>query len=136
MGNSAEHANDDELPLLSEPEVIPEVPQSQDIPVATAEAEVSLAGTSAPLLTNPSMTDVAISIPQMPNGTSDLQDTKTRNNGMSNASEQNARNNAPSTRGWGRSRAALSRCSSRATNSQSQNMSLRAQRTPSRKGRP
>ena len=50
---SFEPANDYEFPFLSESEVIPEVPQSQDIPVATGEAEVSLAGTSAPLLTNP-----------------------------------------------------------------------------------
>ena len=42
----------------------------------------------------------------------------------------------PSTRSRGRSRAALSRCSTRATNSQSQNVSVRAQSTPSRRGRP
>ena len=59
---SFEPADDYELPFLSESEVIPEVPQSQDIPVATGEAEVSLAGTSAPLLTNPTLTDVPISI--------------------------------------------------------------------------
>ena len=53
------------------------------MPVATAEAEVSLAGTSAHLLTNPSLTKMPISIPQLSDGTSDLQDTETRNNGIS-----------------------------------------------------
>ena len=133
---SFEPANDYEPPFLSEPEVIPEVPQSQDIPVATEEAEVSLAGTSAPLLTNPKLTDVSISIPQLPNGTSNLQNTETRDTELSNTNEPTARNNVPSTRGRGRSRAALSRCSTRATNSRSQNVSVRAQRTPSRTGRP
>ena len=133
---SLEPANDYELPFLSESEVIPEVPQSQDIPVATGEAEVSLAGTSAPLLTNPTLTDVPISIPQLPNGTSNLQNTETRDTELSNTNEPTARNNVPSTRGRGRSRAALSRCSTRATNSWSQNVSVRAQRTPSRRGRP
>ena len=132
---SFEPANDYELPFLSESEVIPEVPQSQDIPVATGEAEVSLAGTSAPLLTNPTLTDVPISIPQLPNGTSNLQNTETRDTELSNTNEPTARNNVPSTRGRGRSRAALSRCSTRATNSRSQNVSVRAQRTPSRRGR-
>ena len=133
---SFEPANDYELPFLSESEVIPEVPQSQDIPVATEEAEVSLAGTSAPLLTNPTLTDVPISIPQLPNGTSNLQNTETRDTELSNTNEPTARNNVPSTRGRGRSRAALSHCSTRATNSRSQNVSVRAQRTPSRRGRP
>ena len=116
---SFEPANDHELPFLSESEVILEVPQSQDIPVATGEAEVSLAGTSAPLLTNPTLTDVPISIPQLPNGTSNLQNTETRDTESSNTNEPTARNNVPSTRGRGRSRAALSRCSTRATNSRS-----------------
>ena len=133
---SFEPANDYELPFLSESEVIPEVPQSQDIPVATGEAEVSLAGTSAPLLRNPTLTDVPISIPQLPNGTSNLQNTETRDTELSNTNEPSARNNVPSTRGRGRSPAALSRCSTRATNSRSMNVSVRAQRTPSRRGRP
>ena len=133
---SFEPANDYELPFLSESGVIPEVPQSQDIPVATGEAEVSLAGTSAPLLTKPTLMDVPISIPQLPNGTSKLQNTETRDTELSNTNEPTARNNVPSTRGRGRSRAALSRCSTRATNSRSQNVSVRAQRTPSRRGRP
>ena len=133
---SFEPANDYELPFLSESEVIPEVPQSQDIPVATGEAEVSLAGTSDPMLTNPTLTDVPISFPQLPNGTSKLQNTETRDTELSNTNEPTARNNVPSKRGRGRSRAALSRCSTRATNSPSQNVSVRAQRTPSRRGRP
>ena len=45
---STDPANDDKLLLFPEPENFPEVPQSQDAPVATAEDEVSLAGTSAP----------------------------------------------------------------------------------------
>ena len=105
-------------------------------PVATGEAGASLAGTSAPLLTNPTLTDVSISIPQLPNGTSNLQNTETRDTELSNTNEPIARNNVPSTRGRGRSRAALSRCSTRATNFRSQNVSVRAQRTPSRRGRP
>ena len=133
---SFEPANDYEFPFLSESEVLPEVPQSQEIPVATGEAEVSLAGTSAPLLTNPTLTDVPIGIPQLPNGTSNLQNTETRDTELSNTNEPTARNNVPSTRGRGRSRAALCRCSTRATNSRSQNVSVCAQRTPSRRGRP
>ena len=134
---SFEPANDypSKLPFLSESEVILEVSQSQDIPLATGEAEVSLAGASAPLLTNPTLTDVPIGIPQLPNGTSNLQNTETRDTELSNTNEPTARINVPSTRGRGRSRAALSRCSTRATNSRSQNVSLRAQRTPSCRGR-
>ena len=79
---------------------------------------------------------MSISIPQLPNGTSNLQNTETRDTELSKTNEPTARNNVPSTRGRGRSRAALSRCSTRATNSRSQNVSVRAQRTPSRRGRP
>ena len=86
-------------------------------------------------MTNPTLTDVPISIPQLPNGTSNLQNTETRDTELSNTNEPTARNNVPGTRDRGRSRAALSRCSTRATNSQSQNVSVRAQRTPNRRGR-
>ena len=92
-------------------------------------------GTSAPLLTNPSLTDLPISIPQLPNDTSNLQDTEARNTRLPSTNEQAARNNLSSTRGRGRWRAVLSR-STRATKSQSHHMRLRAQRTPVRRGRP
>ena len=36
---SSEPANNNELPLFSEPEVIPELSQTQDISTTTAEAE-------------------------------------------------------------------------------------------------
>ena len=65
----------DQLPFFSEPEIIPDAAQTQDASTATAEAEVSLAGTSAPLLTNPSLTDVPVSVPPLPDGISKLQDT-------------------------------------------------------------
>ena len=50
---SPELTNNHELPLFSEPEMVPELSQTEDVPTTTAEAEVSLAGTSAPLSTNP-----------------------------------------------------------------------------------
>ena len=131
---SFEPASDYELPFLSESEVIPKVPQSQDIAVATGEAEVSLVGSSAPLMTKPTLTDVPIGIPHLPNGTSNLQNTETRDTESSNTNEPTARNNGPRFRG--KSRAALSRCSTRATSSRSQNVSVCAPRTPSRRGRP
>ena len=77
---SHEPANND-LPLFSQLGVIPEFPriptesQTQDVPTATAEAEVSLADTSAPLLTNPSLTDVQVTVPPLPDGTFNLQNT-------------------------------------------------------------
>ena len=67
---SPEPANDDDLPLFAQHGVFPELSQTQDVSAPTAEAEVSLAGTSAPLLTNPSLTDVPIIIPPLPHGTS------------------------------------------------------------------
>ena len=70
---SPEPANNDELPLFSEREVIPDLSQTQDVPTTTAEAEVSLAGTSAPLLTNPSLTDMPVNVPPLPDVTSNLQ---------------------------------------------------------------
>ena len=77
---SPEAAYDDGLPLFSQHGVVPEVPQTQEVS-RTSEAEESLAVTSAPLLTNPSLTDMPISIPQLPNDTSNLQDTEARNTG-------------------------------------------------------
>ena len=75
-----------------------------------------------------------VSIPQLPNGTSNLQDVETRNTALSNTNEPTARNNVPSTRGQ------IASCSISSfdtnKNSQSQKMHLRAQRTPSRSGRP
>ena len=97
-----EPAYDDGLPLFSQHVVVPEVPQTQEVST-TPEAEESLAGTSAPLLTNPSMTEMPISIPQLPNDTSNPQDTGARNTGLPKTNKQPARNNLPSTRGWGRS---------------------------------
>ena len=95
-----------------------------------------LAGTSAPLMTNPSLTDGPISFPQLLNALSNLQNTENPDTGLSNNNEPTARNTVPSsTRGRFRLPAALSRCSTRATTSQSQHMRLRAQRTPSRRGR-
>ena len=91
----------------------------QDVPTATAEAEVAQEGTSAPLLTNPSLTDVPVSIPPLPDGTFTLQDTEARNSGLSSTDELVARHNVPSMRGRGRQRATLSR-STQATNSQYQ----------------
>ena len=133
---SPEPANGYEQPLFSQNEVIPEVSQLQDFPVTTAESEISLTGTSTPLVTNPSLTDVQISIEPLPDGTSNFQDTEARNTGLSSTNEQATRSNFPSTRGRGGSRAALSRCSTRATSSQSQHMRLGALRTPVRRGRP
>ena len=73
----------DQLPFFSEPEIIPDAAQTQDASTATAEAEVSLAGTSAPLLTNPSLTDVPVSVPPLPDGISKLQDIETSNTELS-----------------------------------------------------
>ena len=95
---SLEPANDDELPSFPERELIPGVCQSEDVPVATAEAKVSLAGTSAPLLQNPPVTDVHVSITPLRNGISNLQDTETRNTGLSKTNEPTPGNNSPSTR--------------------------------------
>ena len=58
-----EHANDSELQKFSEYEI-------QDAPIASAEAEMSNTGSSAPILTNPCITEVPISIPILPSGTS------------------------------------------------------------------
>ena len=80
---SPEPANSDGLPLFSEPETIPQVSQSQDISTATTEAEVSLAGTSASLVTDPSLTDVPVNDPALPDGISNLRDTEARNTGPS-----------------------------------------------------
>ena len=80
---SHELAINNQLPLFSEPEVILDAAQTQDASTATAEEEVSLAGTSAPLLTNPSLTDVPVSLPPLPDGISDLQDTETSNTELS-----------------------------------------------------
>ena len=51
---------------------------------------MSLAGTSAPLLTNPSSTDVPVNIPPLPVGIANLQETETRNTGLSNTDELTA----------------------------------------------
>ena len=64
---SAEFAKDVELPLFFEHDFIPEVSQTQDNPTVTPEVEVSLAVTSAPLLTNRSFTDVSNIIPKLLN---------------------------------------------------------------------
>ena len=103
---SPEPAINDKLPLFSEPEIIPDAAQTQDASTATAEAEVSLAGTSAPLLTNPSWTDVPVSVPPMPDGISNLQDTETSNTELFGSDEPAARHNVPSTRDRGRPGAA------------------------------
>ena len=113
----------------------PDAAQTQDASTAAAEAEVSLAGTSAPLLTNPSLTDVPVSVPPLPDGISNLQDTETNNTELSGSDEPAARYNVPSTRNRGRLRAALSRGSTRRTPSQYQDLRSRAQRQ-GRRGRP
>ena len=132
---SLESAIIDQLPLLSEPEYFPDAPQTQEAPRATVEAEVSLAGTSAPLLTNPSFTDMPVSIPPLPDGISNLQETEARNTELSGSDEPAARYNVPSTCDRGRPRAALSRGSRRGTPSQSQHLRSCAQRQ-GRRGRP
>ena len=95
-------ANKDELPFFCEPENVPELSQTEDVPTTTAEAEKSLAGTSAPLLTNPSLTDVPVNILPLPDSTANLQETETRNTGLSNTGELAARHSVPITRGRGR----------------------------------
>ena len=124
---SHEPAINDQLPVVSEPGVIPHAAQTQDASTATVEAEVSLAGTSAPFLTNPSLTDVPVSVPPLPDGTSNLQDTETSNTELSGSDEPGARYNVPSTRDRVRPRAALSRGSTRGTPSQYQDLRSRAQ---------
>ena len=128
-------AFNDQLPLFSEPEVIPDAAQTQDASTATTEAQVSLAGTSAPLLTNPSLTDVPVSVPPLPDGISNLQDTETSNTELSGSDEPAAWYNVHSTRNRGRPRAALSRGSTRSTPSHCQDLRSRAQRQVHR-GRP
>ena len=118
-------AINDQLPLFSEPEIIPDAAQTQDASTATAGAEVSLAGTSAPLLTNPSLTDVPVSVPPLPDGISNLQDTETSNTMLSGSNEPAARYNVPSTRDRFRPRAALYRGSTRGTPSQYQDLRSR-----------
>ena len=130
---SPEPANN-ELPRFSEPEIIPNVSQTQDAPTATLEAKVSLAGTS-PLLTNPSLTDVPSSIPLLPDGISNLQDTEARNTGLSGTAELAARYNVLArVVGAGCELLYLVRGSTQATNSQCQDLRLRSQRR-SRRGR-
>ena len=124
---SPEPTINDQVPFFSEPEIIPDA--------ATAEAEVSLAGTSAPLLTNPSLTDVPVSVPPMPESTSNLQDTKASNTELSGSDEPAARYNVPSARDRRRPRAALSLGSTRGTPSQYQDLRSRSQRQ-GRRGRP
>ena len=87
---SLEHAKNDEKLFFPEPEVTPDVSQTQDDSTATPKAEVSLVGTSAPLLTNPSLTDVPVSIPPLADGISNLQDTETHNTGLSGTAELTA----------------------------------------------
>ena len=105
----------------------------QDVPTATAEAEVALAGTSAPLLTNPSLTDMPI------------QDTEARNTGLSSSDELAARHNVRSMRGSGAGsellylvlekqqilsiRFALARAKTRSQRTSSRSHSSRAHRT-------
>ena len=132
---SPELAINDQLPLFSEREVILDAAQTQDASTAAAEAEVSLAGTSAPLLTNPSLTDVPVSVPPLSDGISNFQDTETNNTELSGSDEPAARYNVPSTRNWGGPLAALSRGSTRRTPSQYQDLRSRAQRQ-GRRGRP
>ena len=132
---SPEPAINVQLPLFSEPELIPDAAQTQDASTATAEAEVSLAGTSAPLLTNPSLTELPVSVPPLPDSISHLQDTKASNTESSGSDEPAARYNVPSTRNRGRPRAALSRGSTRGTPSQYQDLRSCAQRQ-GRRGRP
>ena len=78
---------------------------------------MSVAGTSAPLLTKSSLTYVPVSIPPLPDGISNLQDTEARNTGLSTIDELATQHNVPSTRGRGTPRATLSRGSTEATNS-------------------
>ena len=132
---SPEPAIDDQLPLFFEPEIIPDASQTQDATTATAEAEVSLAATSAPLLTNPLLTDVPVSIPPLPDGISNLQDTEARNTELSSSDEPAAQYNVPRTRGRDRPQAALSRGSTRGSPSKYQDLRSRAQRQ-GRRGRP
>ena len=120
---SSEHANVDNLLLFAQHGVVQELSQTQDATTATTEAEVSLAGTSAPLFTNPSLADV----PPLPDGTSNLLDTEARKTGLSSSDELAARHNVSITLGRGRPLAALSR-STQATNSQYLDLRLRAQR--------
>ena len=96
---SPEPAKEDDLPLFSQQWIIPELSQMQDVPTATADAEVSLSGTSAPLLTNPPLSNVPVSFPPLPVGISNLPDTEARNTGLSSTDELAARHNVPSTRG-------------------------------------
>ena len=51
---SPEPANDDVLPFFIQHGVAPELFQTQDVPTETADAKISLPGTSAPFSTNPS----------------------------------------------------------------------------------
>ena len=80
---SPEPAINDKLLLFSEPEIIPEAAQTQDAPTTTAEVDVSPAGTSAPLLTNPSLTEMTVSVPPLPDSISNLQDTEASNTELS-----------------------------------------------------
>ena len=132
---SPEPAINDQKPLFSEPEIIPDAAQTQDASTATAEAVVSLAGTSAPLLKNPSMTDVSVSVPPLPDSISNLQDTEASNTKLSGSDVPAARYNLPNTRARVRALAALSRGSTRGTPSQYQDLRSRAQRQ-GRRGRP
>ena len=135
---SHEPAINNQLPLFSEPEVIPDdAAQTQDASTATAEAEVSLAGTSAPLFTNPSLTDVPVSVSPLPDRMSNLQDTEASKTELSGSDEPAARYNVPSTRNRGGPRAA--RGSTRGKPSHYQDLRSRAQRQGRRgrsRGRP
>ena len=112
---SPECANGAELRLFSEPEIIAEISQSQDIRTATAGAEVSLAVLSASLLTKLSFTDVPIGIPKLPICTSNFQDAESRNTGDSGTDELVAPCNVLGIRRTGRAPAALTCGSTRAT---------------------
>ena len=94
---------------------------------------MSLAGTSAPLLTNPSLTDVPVSVSPLPDRMSNLRDTEASKTELSGSDKPAARYNAPVQRH--RPIAALSRGSTRGTPSQNQDLRSRAQRQ-GRRGRP
>ena len=125
---SPEPAINDQLPLFSEPEIIPDAAQTKDASTASAEAALTLAGTSAPLLTNPSLTEKPVSVPSLPESMSNLQDTEPSNTELSGSDEPAARYNVPSRRDRSRPRVALSRGSTRGTPSQYQDLRSRARR--------
>ena len=119
-----------EAPILTlqlHEDIYPDYPE--DVPMSTAEAEVSLAGTSAPLLTNPSLTDVQVIVSPLPDGTSNLQDTEARNNGLSSTDKQAAPISFDTSNKFPVSGFALARANMRSQRTSSRSPSSAAQRT-------